>query len=49
MITKANEKQKALIKLQKHLLDIEEEQNNGAKYYSVDELDAVLSKIIDKA
>lgn len=35
-----------LIKLKDRLLDIEFDQKNGAKYYTLDELDASLKKII---
>ena len=40
------EKQQAFLKLKERLLDIELEQRSGAKYYSLDELDAALRKII---
>ncbi len=41
------EKQQALLKLEEQLLDIELEQKNGAKYYSLDELDAALKNIVE--
>lgn len=47
MSVEAFEKQQAMLKLKERLLDIELEQRSGAKYYSVEELDAVLRKIID--
>ena len=46
MSVEAFEKQQALLKLKEKLLDIELEQRNGAKYYSLDELDAALRKIV---
>ena len=46
MSVEAFEKQQALLKLKERLLDIELEQRSGAKYYSLDELDAALRKII---
>lgn len=46
MSVEAFEKQQALLKLKERLLDIELEQRSGAKYYSLDELDAALKKII---
>ena len=47
MNASTDEKQPALLKLQKLISDIEIEQKNGARYYSVDELDATLRRIID--
>ena len=44
----AFEKKQALLELKERLLDIELEQKNSAKYYSVDELDAALKKIIGR-
>ena len=41
------EKRQALLDIKERLLDIELEQKNGAKYYSLDELDAALKKIIN--
>ena len=41
------EKQIALLELKERLLNIELEQRNGAKYYSLEELDNALNKIID--
>ena len=38
----AFEKKQALLELKERLLDIELEQKNGAKYYSVDELNIAL-------
>jgi prevent-host-death family protein len=46
MSVEAYEKQLALLKLKEKLLDIELEQKNGAKFYSLDELDAALRKIV---
>lgn len=40
------ERQQQLLALKERLLDIELEQNNGAKNYSVEELDAALKKIV---
>ena len=48
MSVEAFEKRQALLKLKERLLDIELEQRSGAKYYSLDELDAELRKIIEK-
>ena len=48
MSVEAFEKRQALLKLKERLLDIELEQRSGAKYYSLDELDAQLRKIIEK-
>lgn len=42
----AYEKQLSLIQLKERLLDIEFEQKNGAKSYSVNELDAALKRIL---
>ena len=47
MSVEAFEKQQAMLKLKERLLDIELEQRSGAKYYSVEELDAALRKIVD--
>ena len=47
MSIEAYEKQQALIQLKERLLDIELEQKSGAKYYSLEELDAALKKIIN--
>lgn len=47
MSVEAFEKQQALLKLKERLLDIELEQRSGAKYYSIEDLDAVLKKIIN--
>ena len=44
----AFEKKQTLLELKERLLDIELEQKNSAKYYSVDELDAALKKIIGR-
>ena len=44
----AFEKQQELLKLKERLLDIELEQRNGAKYYSIEELDSALKRILDK-
>lgn len=46
MSVEAFEKHLAMLKLKERLLDIELEQKSGAKYYSVDELDAALRKIL---
>ena len=40
------ERERALLKLKERLLDIELEQRSGAKYYSLDELDSALRKIV---
>lgn len=42
-------KRQALIKLKERLLDIEEDQINGAKFYSLDELKFALKIIISKS
>lgn len=47
MSVEAFEKQQAILKLKERLLDIELEQKNGAKYYTIDDLDAALRKIVD--
>jgi len=44
----AFEKKQALLELKERLLDIELEQKNGAKYYSVDELDIALKRILNR-
>lgn len=41
------ERQQQLLILKERLLDIELEQRNGAKSYSVEELDAALRKIVN--
>ena len=46
MSVEAFEKHLAMLKLKERLLDIELEQKSGAKYYSVDELDVALRKIL---
>lgn len=46
MSIEAYEKQQDLLKLKERLLDIELEQKNGAKYYTLDELDASLKKLL---
>ena len=48
MSIEAFEKKQALIELKERLLDIELEQKNGAKYYTVDELDAALKRILGR-
>ena len=45
MSIEAYERQLELIKLKERLLDIELEQKNGAKYYSLEELDQALKTI----
>ena len=40
------ERQQQLLALKERLLDIELEQKNGAKNYSIEELDAALRKIV---
>ena len=40
------ERQQQLLALKERLLDIELEQKNGAKSYSIEELDAALRKIV---
>ena len=47
MSVEAFEKQQALLNLKERLLDIELEQQNGAKSYSLDELDSALRKIVN--
>ena len=47
MSIEAFEKMQALLALKERLLDIELEQMNGAKFYSVDELDSALKRIIE--
>ena len=47
MSVDAFEKREALLSLKEKLLDIELEQKSGAKFYSLDELDSALRKIID--
>ena len=47
MKIKIDERQQALLQIQKLLFDIEKEQNNGATYYSLEELDEALRKIVD--
>ena len=46
MSIEAYAKKEALLALKERLLDIELEQRNGAKYYSLDELDSALKRII---
>lgn len=46
MSIEAFEKMQAFLALKERLLDIELEQKNGAKYYSLDELDSALKRII---
>jgi prevent-host-death family protein len=46
MSIEAFEKQQQLLALKEKLLDIELEQKNGAKSYSIEELDSALRKII---
>ena len=46
MSIEAYEKKEALLALKERLLDIELEQRNGAKYYSLDELDSALKRIV---
>ena len=46
MSIEAFEKQQAVLELKEKLLDIELEQKSGAKYYSLDELDAALKEIL---
>ena len=46
MSIEAYEKSQRLLKLKERLLEIEFEQKNGSKYYSLNELDAALKKII---
>lgn len=47
MSVEAYERQLTLLKLKERLLDIELEQKTGAKYYSLDELDSTLRKIVN--
>ena len=46
MTIEAYERKIRIIALKERLLDIELEQKNGAKTYSIDELDAALRKIV---
>ena len=46
MSIEAFEKQQSLLMLKERLLDIELEQKNGAKSYSVEELDAAINKLL---
>ena len=48
MSIEAYERQKALLDLKEKLLSIELEQKNGAKYYTLEELDLALKAILDK-
>ena len=48
MSIEAFEKKQALLELKERLLDIELEQKNGANYYTVDELDAALKRILGR-
>ena len=48
MSIEAFERKQALLELKERLLDIELEQKNGAKYYTVDELDAALKKVLGR-
>ena len=47
MSIEAFEKKQALLDLKERLLDIELEQKSGAKYYSLDDLNLALKRIID--
>ena len=47
MSIEAYEKQQYLLKLKERLLDIELEQKSGAKYYSLDELDSALKRLLE--
>ena len=47
MSIEAFEKKQALLELKEKLLDIELEQRNGAKYYSIEELDSTLKRILE--
>ena len=48
MSIEAFEKKQAILELKERLLDIELEQKNGAKYYTIDELDAALKRILGR-
>jgi hypothetical protein len=48
MSIKIDENKQTVEKLEKHLKEIELEQENGAKYFTIDDLDAALKKIVDK-
>ena len=48
MSIEAFEKKQALLELKERLLDIELEQKSGAKYYTIDELDAALKRILGR-
>lgn len=41
------ENREELLKLEERLLDIESEQINGAKYYSIEELDFALKRVLN--
>lgn len=47
MSIEAFEKKQALLELKEKLLDIELEQRNGAKYFSIEELDSTLKRILE--
>lgn len=48
MSIEAFEKKQALLDLKERLLDIELEQKSGANYYSIDDLDAALKKVLKR-
>ena len=48
MSIEAFEKKQALLDLKERLLDIELEQKSGANYYSIDDLDAALKKVLER-
>ena len=48
MSIEAFEKRQALLDLKERLLDIELEQKSGANYYSIDDLDAALKKVLER-
>ena len=48
MSIEAFEKKQALLALKERLLDIELEQNNGAKYYTLKELDSAIKAMCNE-
>ena len=48
MPIKIDENKQTVEKLEKRLKEIELEQENGAKYFTIDDLDAALKRIVDK-
>ena len=48
MSIEAYEKQQKLLALKERLLEIEFEQQNGAKYYSIEELEDAMRKVLKR-